>query len=392
MARGPHRVLPPQALLAVAVGLESARRARARALLDRRGERPVTVADDGVELHVEVAGRDDADLCVVLVHGYGASLQEWRRQRDALAPHARLVLYDQRGHGCSGWGHHRRATLRQLGRDLLAVVEAHGRGQPVVLVAHSMGGMAVLALAGSHPQLFGSAIVGVALLSASAGHLLEIGVPGLLARALRRARALSPALWLLWFAAPLLDRTAPFATAPGRRVLRRRLFGRHLSDEGDLDAAQRHFVATRTSVLAAFAPALLHHDRAGALEVLTGVPVLVLSGAEDATIPAAHSCRIARELAGRCELVVVPGAGHMVNVTSAQVVDLSGACCGTPLLEPPRTVSHVGTAGSELHMSEQERRELGARRRRHGRRHPRRGHAAAGRVGFAAGHGGPGAG
>ncbi len=299
----------------------SVRRARARALVHRAAEQPVAVADDGVELHIKTAGRPDSELTVVLVHGYGASLHEWRRQRQALAPFARLVLFDQRGHGGSGWGHHRRATLEQLGRDLQAVLEQHGGERPVVLVAHSMGGMAVLALAGSHPELFARDIVGVALLSTSAGHLMEVGVPGVLARALRRTRALTPALWLLWFAAPLLDSASPFATATGRRVLRHRLFGRQAPDGGDLDAAQRDFARTRTSVLGAFAPPLLHHDHAAALSVLRGLPLLVLTGADDATIPAAHSRRIARDMGDSCELVVVPDAGHMVNVSHADQVD-----------------------------------------------------------------------
>lgn len=301
--------------------LETARRARAEALVHRSAEPPVCRADDGTELHVETAGPQASALTVVLVHGYGASSGEWRRQRDALAERAHVVLYDQRGHGRSGWGHHRRATLAQLGRDLLRVVDERGGDRPVVLVGHSMGGMAVLSLAASHPGLFGGRVVGVGLLSASAGRLMEAGVPGALARALRRTRALTPFLWVLWFTAPLLDRASPFATATARSRLRHRLFGRCAPQDRDLDQAQRDFVATRASVLAAFAPSLLHQDTTAALDALRGLPVLALAGEDDATIPASHSRRLGRELGSGCELLVVPGAGHMVNVTHPEPVN-----------------------------------------------------------------------
>ena len=42
---------------------------------------------------------------------------------------------------------------------------------PVVLVGHSMGGMAIVAFAEQHPELFGDRIVGVGLVSTTAGGL-----------------------------------------------------------------------------------------------------------------------------------------------------------------------------------------------------------------------------
>lgn len=151
------------------------------------GRHCTTRTDDGVLLHVEVGGAQDAGLTVVFVHGYGASLREWRYQRDALAPHARLVLFDQRGHGRSGWAHPRRSTVGQIGDDLRAVVHDHARDRPVVLVSHSLGGMAVLAPVAEHADLFGSTVQGIALLSTSTGRLT--GPPGRLVRLLRRTHA-----------------------------------------------------------------------------------------------------------------------------------------------------------------------------------------------------------
>ena len=85
-------------------------------------------ADDGVLLSVEEIGPRDAPLTVVFVHGYTLSMASWTFQRRTLAaelatanghrPDARLVFYDQRGHGASGRGHAERSTIEQLARDL----------------------------------------------------------------------------------------------------------------------------------------------------------------------------------------------------------------------------------------------------------------------------------
>ena len=42
---------------------------------------------------------------------------------------------------------------------------------PCVLVGHSMGGMSIIALAEQHPELFGDKVVGVGLISTTAGGL-----------------------------------------------------------------------------------------------------------------------------------------------------------------------------------------------------------------------------
>ena len=78
-------------------------------------------ADDGVLLAVEEIGPRDAPLTVVFVHGYTLSMASWTFQRRTLAadlatanghrPDARLVFYDQRGHGASGRGAAERSTI-----------------------------------------------------------------------------------------------------------------------------------------------------------------------------------------------------------------------------------------------------------------------------------------
>jgi pimeloyl-ACP methyl ester carboxylesterase len=55
--------------------------------------------------------------------------------------------------------------------------------------------------------------------------------------------------------------------------------------------------------------------------VLRRVPVTVVAATHDRLTPAAHGRAIADRIGERAELVVVPGAGHSVNLTRTAVVD-----------------------------------------------------------------------
>src|SRR5690349_13323024 len=142
--------------------------------------------DARVDLHVEVDENPDTDLTVVMAHGFTARLAEWELQRIALRPRARLVLFDQRGHGRSGWTTLTKATIDRTGRDLGQVLDATTPEGPVVLAGHSMGGMSVMALARQRPELFGSRVVGVFLLATSDGGLVEAGLLGRAVSLVRR--------------------------------------------------------------------------------------------------------------------------------------------------------------------------------------------------------------
>ncbi|WP_449609302.1 alpha/beta fold hydrolase, partial [Pseudomonas aeruginosa] len=74
--------------------------------------------DDGVRLHIEADGPADAPVTVVFAHGFAARSTMFDPQWSALRGRDRLVRYDQRGHGASGWAGVRSATVDRLGRDL----------------------------------------------------------------------------------------------------------------------------------------------------------------------------------------------------------------------------------------------------------------------------------
>jgi pimeloyl-ACP methyl ester carboxylesterase len=275
--------------------------------------------DDGVDLHVDVDGAEEAPLTVVLSHGFTARLAEWELQRTALRDRARLVLWDQRGHGRSGWTPLTRATIDRTGRDLGQVLDAVVPAGPVVLAGHSMGGMSILALARQRPELFGDRVVGAFLLATSSGGLVETGVLGRLVKLVRRVGLLPLYLRGVQVAAPVLERLRWRGSPFGRWFTRRLLFGRDDADPARVRLVQRLLEETPYPVVAAFYATFLDHDESAALEVLARVPVTVVAATHDRLTPAAHGRRIAEAVDG--ELVVVPGAGHSVNLTRTEVVD-----------------------------------------------------------------------
>jgi pimeloyl-ACP methyl ester carboxylesterase len=298
------------------------RRGRLRSVDAEAGDGPRSVVrtDDGVALHVEHDGDPTAPLTVVMVHGFTARLGEFDLQRAAVRSRARVVLYDQRGHGRSRKGRVRRATIDQLGRDLAAVLEQAVPAGPVVLLGHSMGGMTLMALARQRPELFGPRVVGAFLLATSSGGLVDAGPAGFAVRVLRMLHLLRPTLlWLrLW--SPLLELLRRPGTSLGRAYIRHYLFGRDDADPALVTVVQELLEETPLTVTAAFYATLLDHDEVASLEVLRGVEVTIVVGDSDRLTPASHSRLMAKALPD-AELIVVPGAGHSVNITRPQVVD-----------------------------------------------------------------------
>jgi pimeloyl-ACP methyl ester carboxylesterase len=302
----------------------------------RRADRSALVqADDGVLLAVEEIGPRDAPLTAVFVHGYTLSMASWTFQRRTLAaelatanghrPDARLVFYDQRGHGASGRGDAEHSTIEQLALDLAAVLEARVPDGPVVLVGHSMGGMTIMGLAALRPELFGTKVVAAALISTSSGNLadLSFGMPELLTRV--RTAFFPVAAWTMRRRPALAERTRRVAAELVSTITRSLSFA-----SADVDPALGRYVdamiaGTPVDVIAEFYPSLAGLDETGALEPLRAIPTLVLTGAEDKLIPKEHSGLIMDRLPD-ATYVEIPEAGHMV------------------LLEKPAEVSEAITA------------------------------------------------
>jgi pimeloyl-ACP methyl ester carboxylesterase len=290
------------------------------------------VTPDGVSLHVEEHGPRDAGATLVLAHGYVQSNRVWDRQVAAVCsarPDLRVVTYDQRGHGASGRTPADRATLQQLGQDLLSVLDTVAPSGPVVVGGHSMGGMTVMSLVEQHPGLVGPRIVGAALVGTSPGRLAEVtyGLPALVARLVQRQlpRANERARSREEAGKP------PLANGAMRWVI----FGKG-ARPGDVARTLEVMARCSAHTVADFHVTFTDHDRLAALSALATVPVLIVVGTHDRLCPVEHSREMARALP-HAQLVLHPGAGHMVQLerdpeVSQRLVEL---CAVLPLGSAP---------------------------------------------------------
>lgn len=279
------------------------------------GRQRTVLAEDGVELAVTEHGSAAPAVTVLLAHGYVQSSALWAGQvRDLVEarPDLRVVTYDHRGHGASGRTTAESSNLEQLGRDLERVLDAVAPSGPVVLGGHSMGGMTIMALAESAPELFGSRVVGAAFVATSGGGLdaVTYGLPAPVAAVAKRVL---PRL----NAKAVRDELAGKPRKVGAPEIRT-IFGRH-ADPALVRETREVHSGTRADTVAWFLPTFSTHDRLEVLKALDDLPSVVVVGAKDLLCPLPHSQALAAALRGS-ELVVYPGVGHMVQLErSAEV-------------------------------------------------------------------------
>ncbi len=109
----------------------------------------LTVQHGAQSLHVQVEGRDDAPV-VVLMHSLGTNLEMWDPQMPSLRRRFRVVRYDSRGHGKSSIPA-TPANVEELGLDTLAILDKLGV-KTARIVGLSMGGQTALWLAQNAPE------------------------------------------------------------------------------------------------------------------------------------------------------------------------------------------------------------------------------------------------
>ncbi len=285
-----------------------------------RSEPLTVVADDGTPLHVEVdepelpqerRRRPKPKLTVVFVHGYALQMDCWHFQREHYRGHqVRTVFYDQRSHGRSGRSPLGNATIEQLGRDLLTVLDAVVPEGPVVLVGHSMGGMTIVALAEQHPELFGDRIVGAALISTTAGGLdpSRIFLPMVPSRA--GSAGLSHSIAVLARGHRAIDGLRRVGHDVAVVATDQFAFGDRVP-ASYVEFVDRMLSATPFEVVAEFFPGFRGLDKFDAVEVLAKVPTAVICGTADKLTSIGHSRKLNARIAGST-LLECHGAGHMV--------------------------------------------------------------------------------
>ena len=248
---------------------------------------------DGLSLVADVAGPAGAPT-VVLLHGGGQTRHSWAGSMRAFASRGyRVINFDARGHGDSGWSDTGAYTLDDRAADLAAVV-ADISG-PFALVGASLGGAtAIHAVAGG---LRPAAVVLV--------DIVPHPEPGGIARIVGFMRghpdgfsSLDEAIAAVTAYNP--DRASP--TDPGG--LRRNL---RLTDDGRLRWHWDPRILAETSEV-------LHgilQQSTAVLATETDVPVLLVRGLRSDVVSDAGVTAF-RALLPRLQVVDVAGAGHMV--------------------------------------------------------------------------------
>jgi 3-oxoadipate enol-lactonase len=93
---------------------------------------------NGIDIYFERHG--EAGEPLVFIHGYTGDISDWRFQIEAFAPTNRVLVMDNRGHGCSeAPGDRASYTIEQMALDAEALAIEAGF-ERYHLVGHSMGG------------------------------------------------------------------------------------------------------------------------------------------------------------------------------------------------------------------------------------------------------------
>jgi pimeloyl-ACP methyl ester carboxylesterase len=288
---------------------------------------------DGTRLRVAESGSSDGAPTLLLVHGWSQDLRSWDRVVDELrrgGVTTRILRYDHRGHGGSDAAADGTATIGTAADDLAALIAERVPDGPLVLAGHSMGGMTLMALAERHPRLVAERVVGIAFVATASDDMdqLDLGLSGRRGRLVARGEhVLVPLMARLGHRAPAGEigdvgraggprhRARATLMAPTVRAL---VFGRHPRSADVLSVAEQALAAHPPSV-AAFRLSIGEHRRRDALAALRAVPAVVLVGDRDRLCPQHHARAIAGELPD-ARIVLLPGAGHMINLERATEV------------------------------------------------------------------------
>jgi pimeloyl-ACP methyl ester carboxylesterase len=173
-----------------------------------------------------------------------------------------------------------------------------------------MGGMTIVTLAEQHPELFGSRVVGVGLISTTAG---KVDIHRILLPILPSALGGQFSTRLVATLARG-HRTVDWARRVGRSVATVTTDALAFGDE--VPASYVEFVdemlsATPFEVVAEFFPNFGTLDKYETIHALAEVPTTIICGTEDKLTSIGHSRKLHSRIAGSV-LLECEGAGHMV--------------------------------------------------------------------------------
>jgi pimeloyl-ACP methyl ester carboxylesterase len=234
---------------------------------------------DGVKIYYEVHG-DGPPL--ILTHGYSSTSAMWNGQVTALSRNHKLVLWDMRGHGQSDYPEDPAAYSETLTvGDIAALLDEVG-AKTAIVGGLSLGGYMSLAFYRAHPERVAALLI--------------------------------------------IDTGPGFKKDDAREAWNRRAFdtAERFEREGlevlQSASRERSTVSHRDATgLARAARGMLTQRDARVIELLPNikVPSLIVVGADDTPFLAA-SDYMAAKIPG-AKKVVIPAAGHAVNIDQPQV-------------------------------------------------------------------------
>jgi pimeloyl-ACP methyl ester carboxylesterase len=296
-----------------------------------------TARDDGIRfvdvgdafLRVRVKGPADATKTpLVLVHGFGARLENWRAVQDALAVDRVVVAFDQKGFGQSERSDGDYGPDKH-GADVLKVMDALAI-ECAVVAGHSYGGGVVLRALVQDP----SRVVGVALVDAL---ILESQVP----------------TSFRWAKAPVVGEaifSVLFSELPGEKYVLAFHDGQRFASAKVLDEvhAMQHqpgstFAQLRTVRAMSYADATARYRAA-----LGDKPRVVIWGEGDRVTPLRHGKQVAGVV--DAPLIVLPAVGHVPIIERPTPVitalrDVLVAADGRPVTTTPTTTDADAATG-----------------------------------------------
>ena len=252
------------------------------------------VQTPGLRTHVQIEGPAHAPV-VLLLHGFGSSLQTWDAWGQGLANEYRMVRLDIAGFGLTGPAEPGDYSDEADVQHLLAVVDQLGLPRMTV-VGHSMGGRLAWHFAAAHPQRVDKLVL-----------IAPDGFPDPQAKS---DRTYDVPAWMgvARYALPrwMIKKGVASAYADPSRL--------------DDDTARRYqdmllAPGVRQAVLARMAQTR-NRDPLPWLQRLT-MPTLLLWGAQDGMIPAENSMDYQRAMP-HAQRVVMPDVGHLPHEEQPQ--------------------------------------------------------------------------
>lgn len=226
---------------------------------------------------------------VVLIHGLGQRLEEWRWQKESLRQNGyRVLTYDLRGHGESEW-RDEEVTIHTYANDLnrllqsLAIEKAH-------LVGLSMGGAVAQAFYRAHPDKVQSLV-----LAATFSYFPE---------EIKQAS--------------IASRTA-YINQGKMEELAEIIASRSYTENAPIELIENARKIIAANDPKAYHASMIASVNADSRDILAEikVPVMIMVGEGDLTTPVECSQYLHQQITNS-QLVVLPGARHIVTQEKAE--------------------------------------------------------------------------